>query len=145
MELNVSTESSGNGTNVTEADIVVANHPAVSYLILFGLTVLVILAVVPALAVIIIVLKDRKLREKNNNVFYVNLLIADVIASLTNWMILCSNIISNLLDLSNVNHHNIYIAYIPRNTSVFTGWLMFLFVVIDRCLIVLLYLLGIKE
>ena len=95
---------------------------------------LVILAVVPALTVIIIVLKDRKLREKNNNVFYVHLLIADVIASLTNWIILCTNIISYLLDLSNVNCHNIHVAFIPRHASVFTGWLMFLFVVIDRFL-----------
>ena len=107
MELNVSTESSGNETNITEADIVVATQPAVSYLIL---TVLLILAVVPALTVIIVVFKEKKLREKNNNIFYVHLLIADVIASLTNWIIISMIIIFCLLDV-NVKCDAIYNNY----------------------------------
>ena len=113
MELNVSDGSSGNGTSITEVDTVGATHPAASYLILFGLTVLVILAVVPALAVIIIVLKDRKLKEKNNNVFYVNLLIADVLSSLALWIITAAIIISYVLGLLNVNCN---IAFLPHNT-----------------------------
>ena len=82
MELNVTlfdSESSGSEMSNTKSDVEATTYP---YLILFGFPLGVLLVVVPAMAVIIVILKNRKLREKNNNIFYVNLLVADVVCTL---------------------------------------------------------------
>ena len=98
---------------------------------LFGLPLGVLLVVVPALTVIIIVLKSTKLRQKNNNIFYVNLLIADVVATLVRWIISSTIIICYLLDVPNVNCD---VAVVPGLASTFASLLMFLPVVIARFL-----------
>ena len=82
MELNVSNETSSHDANIFESKPDETVPPLVTLVILFGLPLGVLLVAVPSLAVIIVILKNRKLREKNNNVFYVNLLIADVLTIL---------------------------------------------------------------
>ena len=134
MELNdtlFSNESSSNETRITESDIEAATHPLVTLVILFGLPLGVLLVAVPALAVIIIILKNRKLREKNNNVFYVNLLIADTLVLLVLWIFTSIIITCYLLGLPNVNCN---IAVIPLYTFLFGSRVMFLPVVVDRFL-----------
>ena len=92
--------------------------------------------VVPSLAVIIIILKNGKLREKNNSVFYVNLLIANVVITLVRWTITSTIIICYLLDLPNVNCN---IMLMPAYTSFYGSRLMILAVVVNR-LLLLVYL-----
>ena len=60
-----------NSMRITESDTEATTHDhalVTTYLILFGLPFGVLLVVVPALTVIIIILKNRKLREKNSNI-----------------------------------------------------------------------------
>ena len=112
MESNNTLLSISNGTRIIESDTEATTHPlATAYLILFGLPLGVLLVVVPALTVIIIVLKNRRLREKNINIFYVNLLIADVLTVLVRWIVTSTIIICYLLDLPNVNCNVIHICY----------------------------------
>ena len=137
MESNVNlfiNESSNisNETNITGYDIEATTHPLVSYLILFGLPLGVLLVVTPAMAVIVIIMKNRKLRKKNSNVFYVNLLIADVFAILVHWIVTSVIIICYLLDLPNVNCNIVFMPLIY--TSVISVRLMFFPVVINRFL-----------
>ena len=101
------------------------------YLSLFGLPLWVLLVAVPALVVIIIILKNRKLREKSNNIFYVNVLITDVISILVRWIISSTIVICYLLGVHNVNCTMIMVSH---NVSLFATDLMFLPVVIDRFL-----------
>ena len=101
------------------------------YLSLFGLPLCVLLVTVPALVVIIIILKNRKLREKSNNIFYVNVLITDVISILVRWIISSTIVISYLLGVPNVDCNVIMVSH---NASLFATDLMFLPVVIDRFL-----------
>ena len=58
-----SNHSSRNETRITESDIEAATHPLVTLVILFGLPLGVLLVIVPSLAVIIIILKNRKLPQ----------------------------------------------------------------------------------
>ena len=53
-----------NEANSTESNTDGKPHTFMTYFILFGLPLRVLLVVVPAMAVIIIILKNRKLREK---------------------------------------------------------------------------------
>ena len=57
--------SGNNETKIAEA----TTHPLVTLLILFGLPFGVLFVVVPSLTVIIIILKNRKLKEIYNNIF----------------------------------------------------------------------------
>ena len=124
-------ETGNNETNITESDTKATTHPFLTYLILFGFPLAVVLVVVPALVVIITILKNRKLREKNNNIFYANLLIADVMTILLRWIVTSIIIIFHLLDIPNVNCN---VVYVPLSVSVFSSRLMFLPVVINRFL-----------
>ena len=126
-------ESSSNETRITESgtEAMSVTHPLVTLVILFRLPLGVLLVVVPSLAVIIIILKNRKLREKNSNVFYVNLLIADVLTILVQWIVTSTIIICYLFDLPNVNCN---IVLIPLYTSTFGARLVFLPIVINRFL-----------
>ena len=87
--------------------------------------------VVPVMVVIIIVLKNRKLREKSNNIFYVNLLITDVVATLIRWVFTSTIIICYLFDVPIVKCN---VAVVPVLVSLFATLLMFLPVVNDRFL-----------
>ena len=134
MELNVtifSNESSSNETSISEVDTEAGVLPLVSYLTLFLISFGAIFVLVPTLAVIIIVLKNRKLKEKNNNIFYVNLLVADVLATLSRWLLTSAIIISYLLNLPIVNCN---VAFFLLYSSLFASRLMFLPVVFDRFL-----------
>ena len=134
MELNFtifSNESSSNETSISKVDIEAGVHPLVSYLTLFLVSLGAIFVLVPTLAVIIIVLKNRKLKEKNNNIFYVNLLIADVLGTLSRWLLTSAIIISYLLNLPIVNCN---VAFFLLYSSLFASRLMFLPVVFDRFL-----------
>ena len=133
MEVNFTffgNESSSSETNSTKSKIETI-HPFLTYLNLIGLSLGVLLVIVPALIVIIIVLKNRKLREKHNNIFYVNLLIVDVVATLSRWIVTSTIIICHLLDVPIVNCS---VAHVVISTSLFGSKLMFLPVVIDRLL-----------
>ena len=87
MDLDVSFNnvSSSNETNSIdiESDTEAKRHSFLIYLSLFGLPFGVFLVIVPALVVIIIVLKNRKLRAESSKIFYVNLLISDIVTTLT--------------------------------------------------------------
>ena len=134
MELNFtifSNKSSSNETSISKVDIEAGVHPLVSYLTLFLVSLGAIFVLIPTLAVIIIVLKNRKLKEKNNNIFYVNLLVADVLATLSRWLLTSAIIISYLLNLPIVNCN---VAFFPLYSSLFATRLMFLPVVFDRFL-----------
>ena len=136
MELNTTffnnvSIASYNETNSTESDTETRPHQFLIYLNLFGLPLGVLLVIVPALTVIIIVLKNRKLRKKNNNIFYANLLITDVVATLVRWIISSTIIICYLLGVPNMNCD---IVVVPGLASTFATLLMFLPVVIDRFL-----------
>ena len=126
MDFNV---SSNKETNSIEAEA--KSHPFLTYLTLFGLPLGVLLVVVPALTVIIIVLKNRKLRRESSKIFYVNLLITDVVATLIRWVISSTIIICYLLDVPNVNCD---VAVVSHIASLFSTQFMFLPVVIDRFL-----------
>ena len=63
MELNLSNETSSNETRIAEFDIEATTHPLITLVILFGLPFGALLVVVPSLTVIIIILKNRKLKE----------------------------------------------------------------------------------
>ena len=118
-----------NGTRITESDTEATTHPLVTtYLILFALPFGVLLVVVPVLTVIIIILKNRKLREKNSNIFYVNLLIADMLTMLVHWIIASIIIVCYLLDLPNVNCD---VVCLLQYASMVGNRLMFLPVVIN--------------
>ena len=134
MVLNItvfSNESSSNETSISEVDTEAAVHPLVSYLTLFILSLGAIFVLIPTLAVIIIVLKNRKLKEKNTNIFYVNFLIADVFAILSRWLLTSMIIISYLLGLPNVDCN---VVVLPLNISLFSTRFMFLPLVFDRFL-----------
>ena len=87
--------------------------------------------VVPALVVIIIVLKNRKLRAESSEIFYVNLLVSDVVTTLTRCIISSTIIIRYLLDVPNVNCR---VVSMPLIGSQFATDLVFLPVVMDRFL-----------
>ena len=87
--------------------------------------------VVPALTVIIIVLKNRKVRRESSKIFYVNLLITDVVTTLSQWIISSAIVIRYLLDVFNVN---CTIVTVPLIASMFAADLMFLPIVMDRFL-----------
>ena len=80
--------SRGNVTDGIESDAEAKPDLFLIFLSLFGLPLGVLLVAVPALLVIIIILKNRKLRKKPNSIFYVNILITDVIAILVQLAIL---------------------------------------------------------
>ena len=133
MDFNVifSNVSSNSETNSTECDTETKSHPFLTHLVLLCLPLGVLLVIVPALTVIIIVLKNRKLRRESSKIFYVNLLITDVMATLIRWIISSTIIICYLLDVPNVNCN---IVTMPLIGSMFATRLMFLPVVIDRFL-----------
>ena len=131
MELNFTfftNESSGRVANSSELDIETTVHPLVTYLIVSIVTLLV---VIPALTIIIIVLKNRKLRDNNSNVLYVNLLITDMMAALIRWIVTSLIMICYLLDVPNVNCN---IVRVPIITSTLGTRLMLLLVIINRFL-----------
>ena len=123
--------SRDNDTDDIESDTDTKPNSFLMYLSLFGLPLCVLLVTVPALVVIIIILKNRKLREKSNNIFYVNVLITDVISILVRWIISSTIVICYLLGVHNVNCNVIMVFH---NASLFAANLMFLPVVIDRFL-----------
>ena len=131
MDFNVSIASGDNETSGIESDTEAKPNPFLSYLTLFGLPLGVLIVIVPALTVIIIVLKNRKLRKKNNNIFYVNLLITDVVAILVRWIISSTIIICYLLGVPNMNCDAVTVSI---TTSWYATRLMFLPVVINRFL-----------
>ena len=120
--------SRDNDTDGIESDTDTKPNSFLMYLSLFGLPLCVLLVTVPALVVIIIILKNRKLREKSNNIFYVNVLITDVISILVRWIISSTIVICHLLGVPNVNCNMIMVSH---STSLFATDLMFLPVVID--------------
>ena len=87
--------------------------------------------VIPALTIIIIVLKNRKLRENNSNVLYVNLLITNMMAALIRWIVTSLIMICYLLNIPNVNCN---IVCVPIITSTLGTRLMLLLVIINRFL-----------
>ena len=91
----------------------------------------VLLVAVPALVVIIIILKNRTLREKSNNIFYANLLISDVVTAIVRWIISSTIVSSYLLGVPIVNCN---VLNVPLAVTLFANDLMFLPVVIDRLL-----------
>ena len=130
MDINESDVSSGNETSSTEFDTEAKPSLFLIYLNLFGLPSGVLLVVVPALTVIIIILKNRKLRRESSKIFYVNLLVTDVAATLMRWVFSSTIIILYLLG----DDVNCKVAMVPVYTSVFATRLMFLPVVFDRFL-----------
>ena len=126
---NVSSDNETNSSN--ESDTEAKSHPFLIYLNLYGFPLGVLLVVVPALTVIIIILKNRKLREENKNIFYVNLLITNVVAILIRWIVSITIIICHLLDVPNVNCN---VVTVPLIASMLATRLMFLPVVMDRFL-----------
>ena len=126
-----SNESSSNETSISKVETEATVHPLMSYLTLFLLSSGAIFVLVPTLVVIIIVLKNKKLKEKNNNIFYVNLLVVDVLAILSRWLLTSMIIISYLLHLPSVNCN---VALFPVSSLLFATRLMFLPVVFDRFL-----------
>ena len=134
MELNItffSNISKDNNTNGIGSETEAKPNSFLMYLSLFGLPLGVVLVAVPALVVIIIILKNRKLREKSYYIFYVNVLITDLIAILVRWIISSTIVICYLLGVPNVNCNVIQVSH---STSSFAMDLMFLPVVIDRFL-----------
>ena len=133
LDVSFGNVSSGNETNSTdiESDTEAKPHSFLIYLSLFGLPFGVFLVIVPALVVIIIVLKNRKLRAESSKIFYVNLLVSDVVTTLTRCIISNTIIIRYLLDVPNVN---CMVVSVPLIGSQFATDLMFLPVVIDRFL-----------
>ena len=134
MESNVTVfgnESSSNETSVSKVGTETGVYPLTSYLTLFLISLGATFVLVPTLAIIIIVLKNRKLKEKNSNIFYVNLLVADVLATLSRWVLTSAIVISYLLDLHIVNCN---VAFFLLYSSLFATRLMFLPVVFDRFL-----------
>ena len=100
--INVSSSNETNSTDV-ESDTEATPHSFLIYLSLFGLPFGVFLVIVPALVVIIVILKIRKLRAESSKIFYVNLLIIDVVTTSTRCIISSLIIIRYLLDVPNVN------------------------------------------
>ena len=125
--------SSSNETNSTdiESDAEAKPHSFLIYLSLFGFPFGVLLVVIPALVVIIIVLKNRKLRAESSKIFYVSLLVSDVVTTLTRCIISSTIIICYLLDVPNVNCR---VVSVPLIGSQLATDLMFLPVVMDRFL-----------
>ena len=114
-----------------ESDTEAKPHSFLIYLSLFGLPFGVFLVIVPALVVIIIVLKNRKLRVESSKIFYVNLLVSDIVTTLIRCIISSFIIIRYLLDIPNVKCR---VVSVPLIGSQFATQLMFLPIVIDRCL-----------
>ena len=126
MEINAtlfSIASSDNETSSTESDTEAKPNSFLMYLNLFGLSFGVLLVVVSALAVVIIILKNKQLRKESGKIFYANVLIADVIIVLTRWIICSTIIICYLLDVPNVKCSIVTVALIG---SQFATQLMFL-------------------
>ena len=99
-----------------------------TYIKLFGLTVGVPLVTIPALIVIAIIVKNRQQRN-TNNIFFVNLLIADIGFSLIYWSIESTMIILYLFDFPNLNCG---IVHMLIRISVLASRLMFLPITINR-------------
>ena len=133
MELNetFSNVSRDNDTDGIESDTEAKPDSYLMYLSLFGLPLGVLLVVILALAVIIIILKNRKLRKKSSKIFYVNVLIADVIAILVRWIISSTIVICYLLGVPSMNCN---MLIVPLSASLFAIDLIFLPVVIERFL-----------
>ena len=131
MELNAtfSNVSSNNETSSADSDTEAIPNPVLVYLSLFGLPLGVLMVVVPALTVMIIVLKNRKLRRESSKIFYVNLLITDVVTTLSQWIISSTIVIRYLLDVPNVNYTVVTVLLIA---SMLATNLMFLPVVMGR-------------
>ena len=123
--------SRDNDTNGIGSETEAKPNSFLMYLSLFGLSLGVLLVAVPALVVIVIILKNRKPREKSYYIFYVNVLITDVISILVRWIISSTIVICYLLGVPNVNCNVIQVSH---STSLFAMDLMFLPVVIDRFL-----------
>ena len=123
--------SSNNETSSADSDTEANPNSVLVYLSLFGLPLGVLLVVVPALTVIIIVLKNRKVRRESSKIFYVNLLITDVVTALSQWIISSAIVIRYLFDVPNVN---CTVVTVPLMASVFAADLMFLPIVMDRFL-----------
>ena len=79
---NVSSSNEINSTDV-ESDTETKLHSFLIYLSLFGLPFGVLLVIISALVVIIVVLKNRKLKAESSKIFYVNRLVSDVVTTLT--------------------------------------------------------------
>ena len=115
MDFDGSGVSSDNETSSTESDTEAKQSLFLIYLNLFGLPLGVLLVVVPALTVIIIVLKNRKLKRESSKIFYVNLLITYVISTLMRWVFTSTIVITYLLG----NNLNCKVAIVPVNASIF--------------------------
>ena len=131
MELNAtfSNVSSNNEASSADSDTEANPNPVLVYLSLFGLPLGVLMVVVPALTVMIIILKNRKLRRERSKTFYVNLLITDMVTTLSQWIISSTIVIRYLLDVPNVN---CTVVTVPLIASMLATNLMFLPVVMDR-------------
>ena len=123
--------SRDNDTDDFESDIQAKPNSFLMYLSLFGLPLGVLLVAVPALVVVIIILKNRKLREKSNNIFYANLLITDMVTIVVRWIISSTIVICYLLGVTIVNSN---MLIVPLISTLFATDLMFLPVVIDQFL-----------
>ena len=126
-----SNESSSNEISITRLGAEIATRSIIAYLILLILSLGALLVTIPTLTLIAVVLKNRKLRRKRNNVFYLNLLVADVLAALLRWIITCAVVIGYLLDASDVNCSA---AFLPIHASYFAIMLMFFLGVINQFL-----------
>ena len=124
----ISNESSSNEISIGSE---VATRSIIAYLILLILSLGALLVTIPTLTLIAVVLKNRKLRSKRNNVFYLNLLVADVLAAWLRWIITCAVVIGYLLDASDVNCSA---AFLPMHASYFAIMLMFFLGVINQFL-----------
>ena len=134
MELNETffgNVSRDNDTDDFESDVEAKLNSFLMYLSLFGWLLGVLMVAVPALVVVIIILKNRKLREKSNNIFYANLLITDVVTTIVRWIICSIIVICYLLGVPIVNCN---VLIVPLISALFATDLMFLTVVIDRFL-----------
>ena len=115
MDFEGSGVSSDNETSSAESDTEAKESLFLIYLNLFGLPLGVLLVVVPALTVIIIVLKNRKLRRESSKIFYVNLLITEVVSTLMRWVFTSTIVITYLLG----SNMNCKVAIVPVNASIF--------------------------
>ena len=104
-----------------------------SYLKLFGLTLGVPLVKISAMIMIAIMVTSRKQRNANNrnNIFFANLLIADIGFAVIQWSISGTTIVLYLLDVPNLN---CTISHMLIRISVLDNRLMFLPITVNRLL-----------
>ena len=104
-----------------------------TYLKLFGLTLGVPLVTIPAMIMIAIMVKSRKHRDVNNrnNIFFANLLIADIGFAVIQWGISGTMISLYLFDVPNFNCS---ISHLVICISVIAIRLMFLLITVNRLL-----------